>query len=194
MRELRDILGLHYLTEIDSKGIFPVFGAVETLSLNNPDVTWAVSGLIKWGILEAQVGFIVVCLPTLWSPVVDATKSVASHVSLWLNDHCSWRARSGGQSTWGSDKSDQTMSSESKSVRVNELGSGNQGNKVLKGPAAPNLRQDIHQVGNSTLLYEGFLGVTCRKDLDVFQSDRRNEPDVEAVSPGESIGHAHSQS
>ena len=54
---------------------------VEASSFNNPDITWATSGVIQWTALEICSGLIIACLPTLWMPCVAGTKSLIAHLS-----------------------------------------------------------------------------------------------------------------
>ena len=70
---------------------------VQTLALNNKDVTWAISGPATWITLEIHTGLIVACLPMLWAPIVAGSKATSTYISGLCDDYRSWRAwRSGG--------------------------------------------------------------------------------------------------
>lgn len=79
------------------KGIFSIIKTIEAFSLDNPDITWTVSGISIWVDLEIAAGFIIACLPMLWLPTLTAVKAVRSRLSSWHSVHRSSKNLQSGQ-------------------------------------------------------------------------------------------------
>ena len=171
-------------------GICSIFRTIETLSLNNPDPTWAVSGVARWVCLEIETGFMIASLPMLWSPTIAAGKSAANHLQLWREGYRTWRALRSSQlpldsgETIRNEKSDGTSAPATRHRSTPEQ----HWRTEVQSKSVP-----MHHIGSQASLDHlrgGADGIVCRRELDVFARKRSGqfEWDDTAVERSQNIG------
>lgn len=159
-------------------GICSIFRTMETRSIDNPDITWAVSGPATWSSLETNTGLIIACLPMLWSPALTASKKTVSYLSLWRLEFGIWKASRSSQLPLESVEYAQS----SQSTRARRNRSGLQQQQRPEESFVPASPHHTDSEEDPAPPRDGDSGSVYRKGLNIIASQRLDLDDPEAPS------------
>ena len=170
-------------------GVCSIFRTIETLSLNDPDITWAVSGVARWVCLEIETGFMIASLPMLWSPTIAAGKSAANHIWLWQHGYRSWRASRSGQLRLDASETTRSEKSEEISAPATRHHYMPEQQWHATGLSKSGSPRHVDSQDSMDHLRAGADGIMCRKDLEVFARKRSGqlERDDAAVERSQNV-------